>query len=283
MMNAAGTRFGVTLGSGLMNTELIDASGQLDTICPVDTESGHGATPAQPCDNAVISADGSAIAFRTAYPSLVDGDTNGFVDDFVYNATSAQIVRASINADGSQGNGDVDVANGFSFAGNFALSSDGNLLAFNSGNATNLGGSDLPKQLLLVKNLTTGDIDVAGTATDDSGTPVPSQWNTYGPQFDGGASLLVFQSQTTGEQLDIRVRAMETGQVRSLCRGQSGNAADNGCRSVAISADGHWAAFASGSTDIAPYPVAPSFVEQDVYLVNIDEVFDDIFADGFEH
>ena len=171
---------------------------------------------------------------------------------------------------------------GLDFAGNLALSSDGNLLAFNSGNATNLGGSDLPTQLLLVKNLTTGEIEIAGTTTDDSGTPAPSQSNTYGPQFSGDAGLLAYQSQTLGQQTDVRVRAMDTQQVRSICRGQSGNMANNGCRSVAISADGHWAAFASGSTDIAPYPVAPTFVEQDVYLVNIDALFDDIFADGFE-
>ncbi len=55
--------------------------------------------------NASISADGRYIAFASDSSNLVAGDTNSYVDTFLYDRVTEQMVRLSIAPDGTQGNG----------------------------------------------------------------------------------------------------------------------------------------------------------------------------------
>src|SRR5437867_10879878 len=70
-----------------------------------------------------LSADGRFVAFTSAAPDLVAGDTNGAADVFVHDRQTGTTERVSVDSGGSQANGDsTDVA----------LSADGRFVAFTS-------------------------------------------------------------------------------------------------------------------------------------------------------
>jgi len=71
----------------------------------------------------VISAGGRYVAFETEASNLVSNDTNGEYDIFVHDLQTGQTTRASVNADGVQGNYD-------SF--DPSISADGLYVAFHS-------------------------------------------------------------------------------------------------------------------------------------------------------
>jgi hypothetical protein len=75
-----------------------------------------------------ISGNGQFIAFVSAATNLVNGDTNGVSDVFVYERTTGTITRVSVASDGSQ-------TNNHSFIG--GISTDGRYVSFGS-RATNL-------------------------------------------------------------------------------------------------------------------------------------------------
>src|SRR5439155_614398 len=70
-----------------------------------------------------LSADGRFVAFTSAAPDLVAGDTNGGKDVFVGERQTGGTERVSVDSAGNQGNGEsIDVA----------LSADGRFVAFTS-------------------------------------------------------------------------------------------------------------------------------------------------------
>jgi len=74
-------------------------------------------------DSASISADGGAVAFRSAATNLVSGDTNGIPDIFVVDTRTLATTRVSISSGGRQTNGD---------SRNPVISGDGFHVAFSS-------------------------------------------------------------------------------------------------------------------------------------------------------
>src|SRR5439155_363467 len=79
-----------------------------------------------------LSADGRFVAFTSAAPDLVAGDTNGATAVFLHEGQNGTTERVRVDSAGNQANGDsTDVA----------LSADGRFVAFTSV-ATNLGTGD---------------------------------------------------------------------------------------------------------------------------------------------
>lgn len=79
-----------------------------------------------------VSDNGRYISFESAATNLVDGDSNGVWDVFVYDNLTQKTSRVSLTNSGKQ-------ANGLSYSS--SISSDGSYIAYNS-EATNLTGSD---------------------------------------------------------------------------------------------------------------------------------------------
>ncbi|NOK58881.1 MAG: hypothetical protein GFH27_549301n91 [Chloroflexi bacterium AL-W] len=79
-----------------------------------------------------ISANGRYIAFESFASNLVDDDTNGVQDIFVFDRETNQTTRVSVAGDGTQANGS---------SSNAAISSHGDYIVFES-NATNLVEDD---------------------------------------------------------------------------------------------------------------------------------------------
>ncbi len=79
-----------------------------------------------------VSGDGRYVAFWSWATNLVQGDTNGVADVFVYDRLTHQTTRVSVNSLGEQGNsGSVRPS----------ISADGRYVAFYSG-ATNFSDGD---------------------------------------------------------------------------------------------------------------------------------------------
>jgi Ca2+-binding RTX toxin-like protein len=115
-----------------------------------------------------ITPDGSYVSFHSTASNLVQNDTNGFTDVFVYQRTSDTTQRVSVGGSGIQANGGSSSS---------SISTDGRFVAFYSG-ATNL-----------VENDTNGFTDVFVHERDDTAAPdttapsitlsTPSEGATY--------------------------------------------------------------------------------------------------------
>lgn len=79
-----------------------------------------------------ISADGRYVAFLSSADNLVDDDTNGYRDVFIFDREAGDVTRISVGYDGSEANGDSSDAH---------ISNDGRFVAFVS-EATNLVEGD---------------------------------------------------------------------------------------------------------------------------------------------
>ncbi|MCG8651490.1 MAG: hypothetical protein MI861_16735, partial [Pirellulales bacterium] len=81
---------------------------------------------------ASLSEDGRFIVYNSTAENLVPGDTNSFVDTFIYDRVNDRVRRVSIGRDGTQGDGD---------SLSVTISRDGRLIAFQS-SASNIVPQD---------------------------------------------------------------------------------------------------------------------------------------------
>lgn len=79
-----------------------------------------------------MSGDGRYIALRSSASNMVDDDTNGVDDIFVFDRGTMRSTRISVDAAGTQGNGTSSAP---------AISPDARYVAFQSG-ASNLTSGD---------------------------------------------------------------------------------------------------------------------------------------------
>ncbi len=104
-----------------------------------------------------LSGDGRVLAFGHSAPDLVDGDTNGEVDVFVFDRTLAQIERVSLDGSGQQLS---------SYSTLEGLSRDGRQILFSAYGVTpNAGGH-------YVRDRVSGTVDQVNV--DNGGNSLPT-------------------------------------------------------------------------------------------------------------
>lgn len=113
-------------------------------------------------DDPVISGDGSTVAFQSNSPNLIDGDTNGQLDAYVYSVATQTLSRVSLADNGEQSPG------GGAFP---AISNDGRFVAFES-------TSSLTSVATTVSNVYIRDRNAPGTGcladvANTDGDPTP--------------------------------------------------------------------------------------------------------------
>lgn len=128
-----------------------------------------------------ISGDGRTVAFATTASNMVPGDTNGLQDVFAVDVASGAVQRASLAANGTQGNADMPSTQGE----RPSLSYDGTWVAFSS-SASNLGAA---AGNVLARNLATGQLVALSRQTGSSvGAPALSRNAAY-VVFGAGSAL----------------------------------------------------------------------------------------------
>lgn len=128
-----------------------------------------------------LSADGRFVVFSSASTNLVEGDTNGVVDIFVYDRLVHQTTRVSLSTTGDQGNLTAD--------SDPSISHDGSMITFASA-ASNLVPGDTNNLLdVFVRQW----FEVAPTATPTSTvTPLPDITATPTPSSTPDVSETYF-------------------------------------------------------------------------------------------
>lgn len=119
-----------------------------------------------------ISGDGKFVAFATTATNMVVGDNNDAQDVFVVNIETGNVIRASVDASGKDGNADSPIGQGEKVAINY----DGRWTAFST-RATNLG---TPAYNIIMHNSIAGkNIAVTNITGSSVGVPVLSIRGNY--------------------------------------------------------------------------------------------------------
>ncbi|MAS92206.1 MAG: hypothetical protein CMO55_03325 [Verrucomicrobiales bacterium] len=109
---------------------------------------------------ASINYDGSKVAYKSTSSDVVPEDTDADADIYLRDFSENETLLVSKNTAGDKGDGSSN-------SSNYALSSDGNFIAFQS-TSTNMGGQ--PGDNVYLRNLTTGET-ISLTDTPDGQGP----------------------------------------------------------------------------------------------------------------
>jgi Tol biopolymer transport system component len=195
-------------------------------------------------DRPAISADGRFVAFVSAAPDLVPGDTNGRADVFVHDRQTRTTERVNVDSAGTQADGESESP---------ALSADGRFVAFVSA-ATNLvpgdtnGRADVFVHDRQTRTTERVSVDSAGTQADrESASPALSADGRF-VAFSSGATNLV-PGDTNG-QSDVFVHDRQTRATERVSVDSAGTEADGWSDRPAISAGGRFVAFCTFATNL---------------------------------
>ena len=200
------------------------------------------ADSAKPC----ISMDGRYVAFESSAANLVDGDTNGRKDIFVFDRETATTARVSLATDGTQGTGS-------SYGP--SISSDGRFVVFHSFAADLVADDTNGTADVFVYDRQTRAIQRISIAADGSEADGAS---TY-PSIDGQGRFVAFESTAanlvdgdTNDSKDVFVCDRVGLSMERVSLSDSGIQGDGTSCDAAISADGRFVAFESSATNLVP-------------------------------
>ena len=167
----------------------------------------------QPADNnsgsPVVSGNGRFIAFASYATNLVDDDTNGDWDVFVYDRSDKTVTRVSVNSAGEEGDGDSDTP---------AISDDGQHVAFSSLATELVDGDTNGTKDVFVRDLEAGrtqrvSVTSAGEqSAHDSGNPALSDDGRY-VAFDAFGDDLVEGDNSATGKTDVFRHDIDTGET----------------------------------------------------------------------
>ncbi len=192
-----------------------------------------------------ISADGRFVVFQSAASNLVEGDTNGAADIFLFDRETRELRRVSVASDGAQGN---------RFSITPAISADGAVVAFAS-EATNLVEGDTND----ARDIFVFDVGSGVTArVSVSSSGAQANRINFLPDLNGNGQLVAFKSEAdtlvpddTNGVPDVFVHDRATGQTERVSVDSFGNQAIGGLSSgPSISGEGRYVAFASFASNL---------------------------------
>ncbi len=190
-----------------------------------------------------LSADGRYVAFESAAPNLVTGDTNDFWDVFVHDRQTGTTSRVSVNTGGAEGDGD-------SFSA--AISADGLIVAFES-DAKLVNNDTNNKTDIFVRDRqasTTSRVSVSSNgvqANSDSYAPAISPEGGY-VAFSSIAGNLV--PGDTNSASDVFLHDRQTGVTNRVSVNNTGVQGDGDSGAVDLSSDGLYVAFQSDAANL---------------------------------
>jgi hypothetical protein len=191
-----------------------------------------------------ISSDGRSVAFVSGATNLVAGDTNGRFDIFVHDRTTGVTERVSVDSNGNEADDSCYSS---------ALSSDGHVVAFESG-ATNLvpgDGNGLSD--VFVHDRTSGVTErasVDGSGADSDGTSQSASLSADGRWvgFTSGATDL--DTGDTNHVQDAFVRDRAQAITRRISLDTAGVQGDDSSGNPLLSADASVVAFFSRASNL---------------------------------
>ncbi|HEX9695551.1 MAG TPA: PxKF domain-containing protein [Actinomycetota bacterium] len=201
-----------------------------------------------PSSDAVLSANGRFVVFRSAATNLVAGDTNGSEDVFRHDLSTAATIRVSVAG------GTGEQANGASI-GPVASSGTGDAIAFSS----------------LASNLVSGDTNgfsdifvwrsggtIVRASVSSSGAQATAGSDSPALSLDGGlvafrtaAALVPADTQSPAAD-DVYVRDVAAGVTERVSVSATGGQGNGAAAAPSMSADGRSVAFTATSSNLVP-------------------------------
>lgn len=196
------------------------------------------------CGGTSLSDNGRYVAFISSASNLVLGDTNDYLDIFVHDRQTGATTRVSVNRAGGQGN-----------AASFpcSLSAEGRYVAFSS-EASNFIAGDTNEH---------GDVFVhdrqSGATSRVSVNSAGEQGNhrSYEPFISADGRYIAYSSYAsnlvpgdTNGTWDILIHDRQTGTASRVSENNEGRQANTYSFTPVLSADGRYAAFLSGATNL---------------------------------
>lgn len=197
------------------------------------------------------SPDGTRIAFYSALPALVPGDTNNTDDVFVKTLSSGAIQRISTNSAGTQSQG----ASPRYTNSPTSWSHDGLQVAFESEATDLVTGDTNGSRDVYVKTLATGAIQ--RVSTDSNGTQANS--DSHQPDFSPVDDTIAFRSDAsnlvaddTNGDADVFVKNPATGSIQIVSTNAAGIQGNDSSYGPRWSPDGTRIAFESWAGNLVP-------------------------------
>lgn len=194
--------------------------------------------------NAVISRDGSFIAFRSFATNLVANDTNNSSDIFLFQVSNGALTRVSVSSFGVEAGGDSNQPQ---------LSDDGRYVVFTSA-ASNLVGSDsnsLPDVFL--HDTETGSTTIISRTTGG----LIANGYSLDPAISGDGRFVAFRSSATNlvasdtnSMDDIFVYDRDLSTMERVSVNSKGVESAAVSRAPQISEDGQFVSFISDTTNM---------------------------------
>jgi Tol biopolymer transport system component len=191
-----------------------------------------------------ISADGRYVAFTSAATNLVEGDTNGQRDAFVFDRQTGVTTLASLSFTGEQA-----ILDSFTPE----LSADGKVLVFTSFASNLVSFDDNEGSDVFVRDLQAGTTTRVSEYTGgfqaegDSQRPAISADGRY-VAFDSDAWNLAWGD--TNDTFDIFVHDRQTGYTTRVSVDDSGGQSDGPSYRASLSADGRYVSYYSDASNL---------------------------------
>ncbi|MBD2154195.1 putative Ig domain-containing protein [Leptolyngbya sp. FACHB-16] len=188
-----------------------------------------------------ISADGRYVAFWSLSSNLVEGDTNGIEDAFLYDRQTGETIRISLDANGNQ-------LSDYTFG--TIISADGRYIAFSSF-ANNLApGEDINRNfdVFVYDRLTQQNTRIS---VPFNGIAEPSTYSRWPRLSDDGRYISYFSTATnivpndTNNQGDIFVLDRQTGETTRVSVASNGTQNTGQVSPAEMSGDGRYVVFSS--------------------------------------
>jgi Tol biopolymer transport system component len=257
---------GVVLGAGLVGSLLtacdddVPANGWLVDLVSVNADGTSGGNVAS--QRAVVSPDGTKVAFVTNASNLGPHDANNGPDVYLRDLVTGRTSLASASADGTN--------SGNSGSSSPTFSPDGTKLAFTS-NATNLGVPDGDLEAdVYVRDLTNGSLARVKPGPDPCGS-AHSDVPVFSPDGTKLAFVRWWFREDFGQASDVYVHDFTTGTTTLASAHTTGASCVDDAQSTApaFSRDGRELVFVSTANDLGPHdstPPSSPLGDEDVYV-----------------
>jgi Tol biopolymer transport system component len=176
-------------------------------------------------------------------PNLVAGDTNTIQDIFVHDNLSGETQRVSIPSPGGQGDGSYSPK----------LSADARYVAFSSTETRLVAGDTNGQPDVFVHDRQTGETRRVSVSSAGAQANSDSGWQTISADgryvgFASHATNLVAGDTGGGQQ--AYMHDLQTGATRRVSVSEAGVAPNGSSYGLSLSADGRYAAFVSGASNL---------------------------------
>lgn len=245
------------------------ATGAMEIVSKPDVGASNGESGNTDCTgfNCVegldISSDGRYVTYASGASNLVSGDSNGRIDVFVYDRTTAQTSRVSVSSSGEQG----DYHSGIP-----SISDDGQRIVFTSSAITL---APMPDDMIghgfnvFLHEVATGETELISYRPEDD---YSLNWGGNDATISGDGRFIAFssdvdytQDEEPGYDNDVFVYEIATEHFERVSIGESGAEAEDGTSNwepPVLSQDGRFVAFGA----YGPLVSNDSNDEEDVFL-----------------